>query len=364
MATPPHPGTTPSQSNVGKNSLPLQFRLVTDNTDIKFESLLDRVETAVASCLSTNASADISIVAQLVFLQDHQKLTSISLPVLTSPALLFREGRSYVCNPDINPKAAVHLLSQLDTLVTTMEPGKIRKESIPPASIPSHSSNLPADFVIYVPESLYHIRVLISNWRPSFPTESVRFNYAKDTAKLWRIDVCNNDQSGCVVLSLAPETLRAQFARMVAGQNHGFTLLVRDFLRNAITLAGALGNEKEHKDRLFFPGVFDLAADVKQHYNEKVDRFKSQDQSEAGGIRKFNNLVKSVLLSHFVPAGKSAYDTNGPIILDLACGHGQDLLKYTKKFPKLYIGIDISQAALNEARRRHAGMRFSKYPAN
>ena len=356
MSTPVH--TAVATQSVGRNSLPLQIRVLTSNEDAKFDSVLDRVEAAVATTLSAGAKTGTSLVCQFVKLQDHHKHNDISLPVSTTPCLLFREGRSYVCNTELEPEVEESLHAQLDALISTLEPGKIRKDVIEAsndASGSSASSNLPADFVLYVPHSAYHVRILISAWRPTFSTELTRFSYAKDGAPLWAVEMTRDpDTSASVCMSLSWETLSAQFARMTAGQTHGFTLLVRDFLRNAVAVASALGSQTSRKRKLFFPAVFDLAADVKQHYNDKVDRFISQDQSEAGAIRKYNNLVKSILLSHFVP--------ENPVVLDLACGHGQDLNKYRAKNPKLFIGTDISGAALAEAQRRYKQGRF-RYPA-
>ena len=358
---------TTQQTNappVGKNSLPLQIRPVISVDDIKFETILDRVEQALLTCLSTS-KAGVSLIARIVYLEDTRGSSKIVLPVITSPGLLFREGRSYVSNPRLDPVVVDSLLTQLELfLVATAESKKMTKRIIGDDSfVPGHDTALPADFVIYIPNSDFHVKLLICEEQSSSLSSLIRYSYHKEGLVLWHVDVSNGSDR-CVSVSLSEPTLSAQYCRMQAGQTHGLTLLIRDFIRNSLAIASAL-NEKSGNTsgtRLYFPGVFDLAADVKQHYNDKVGRFVSQDQSEAGGIRKFNNLIKSVLLNHFVPAGSGSAQ-RGPVILDLACGHGQDLMKFRNKHPKLYIGLDISQEALTEARRRHKGGNI-RYPAD
>ncbi|KAF4688455.1 hypothetical protein FOZ60_002786 [Perkinsus olseni] len=86
---------------------------------------------------------------------------------------------------------------------------------------------------------------------------------------------------------------------------------------------------------------------VEDHYDRKTRNQISQGESEVGVLRKYNNLVKRVLIDKFVPS-------HGPVVLDLACGHGQDLWKYSACKPRLYVGVDISAEAIEEAKRRYA----------
>lgn len=349
------PTQTSVNSAVGKNSLPVQIRLVTTTEESKFESVLDRIESLIIANLSNAGKPGTSLTCQIVRLQDNNKLSDIFLPVRTVPCIMVRDGRSYVCNPELDSSAVDGLLTELETALRSSENGKMRKEQLVGTG-ESVTSNMSSDFVLYVPGSICHVRILVSAWRPEYPSETQRFSFSKEGVALWNVDVSARTPAS-VSMWLSAETLQAQFNRMSAGQTHGFTLLVRDFLRNATTLAKQLGSvdESSRKRKLFFSGVFDLAGDVKQHYNEKVQRFVSQDQSDAGSIRKYNNLVKSVLLSEFVP--------EKACVLDLACGHGQDLMKFKSKRLKMFVGTDISEAALNEARRRHSSARLP-YPAD
>ena len=352
-----------SASVANKNSLPVQIRAVTNVDDQKFVDVLERVEQTLLSCISTSKTG-VSLSAQIVYLQDVRGPNRIVLPVETAPAILFREGRSYVTNSRMEDHSADMLRNQLESLLKTAEPGRMTKEDkVTEFGFNQQESRLPADFVIYVPSSDCHVKVMIIGTPPSSAMDVTRFTYSKENVPLWYVDLTSGDEKQ-VWVSLCESTLAAQYSRMQAGQSHGVTLLVRDFLRNAIAVAKSLNTTEKSKDsKLFFPGVFDLAADVKQHYNEKVGRFVSQEHSEAGGIRKYNNLIKSVLLNHFVSGG-SGTARSGPVILDLACGHGQDLMKYKNKYPKFYLGLDISQEALNEARRRYKSSNNIKYPAD
>ena len=350
--------TTPSTSKPVPDT---RIRAIVGPDDLQFISILDRVEKMLSTSISSGRE-DLTLLAQIVYLQDARSAESIVLPVTRAPVLLFREGRSYVTNIRLDQTIVSFLMEDLNSLLKTVETGRISRGPVTGTSLSHQETALPADFVIFVPRSEFHVKLTITGDIPSMTDDALRFTYGKDGTMFWNVDLaCGNESR--VNLSIMVETLHVQHGRMQGGQTHGYSLLVRDFIRNSVAVAEALNDRAGARPhpKLFFPGVFDLAADVKQHYNEKVGRFISQEQSEAGGIRKFNNLVKSILLNHFVPGGSSAA-RSGPVILDLACGHGQDLMKYRTKFPKLYVGLDISQEALNEARRRQKTGK-ARYPA-
>jgi SAM-dependent methyltransferase len=343
-------------SAMAKNSLPMQLRLSLSEDIVKFEGILDRIEGILLSCLRNSSNTGTSLVCQIVRLQDHHHVTDLVLPARKIPCLLVREGKSYVSNPELDAPSVEELLKELEGVLRSSGSGRLLKQVVPESEDRQvKGSNQPADFVLYVPGCSVHVRILVTEWRPAYNSEIQRFSYAKEGVALWNVDVCAGETPG-VSMWLAAETLQAQFIRMQAGQTHGFSLLVRDFLGNATALARHIGGqEQQRKRKLFFPGMFDLAAEVKQHYNDKVERFVTQDRSEAGSIRKYNNLVKSILLSEFVPERS--------VVLDLACGHGQDLMKFKSKRLRAFIGTDISEAALAEARRRHSSNRVPMYPA-
>ena len=352
------PGSNSHQ--LGKNGLQPQFRIITSKSDQKFESLLDRIETSAAQTLGINTNKEITMICQIVRITDHDKSSSIVLPVSGCPTVLAREGRGYVCDPCLPAKSVENVHIRLDDLIKSMEQGRIRYESMQPGMSDSQTQLSPrthSDFVIYIPNSEFHLRIFITDWKPVSDSPVSSFTFSKDSVDLWVVLLHQSH----VFLSVPGSILRTQYSRMAGGQTHGFTLIVRDFLRNAFALASALqeasgSTSATDAKRLYYPGIFDLAADVRQHYNEKMDRFKSQEDSQAGNVRKYNNLVKTVLINHFVP--------NSCVVLDLACGHGQDLFKYGKRYPKLYLGVDISEGALAEAKRRHSDNRRFKYTAD
>ena len=343
---------------LGRNGLLPQFRIVTSKSDQKYESILDRIESLASQTLGITTNKDVSMICQIVRLLDPDRTNPISLPIASCAAILAREGRGYVCDPSLTTKCVGDLHSQLDSLLSSMEPGRIRYESIEPTTNETQVQLSPrahSDAVIYIPQSDYHLRIFITDWKPVSDAPMSAFIYSKDAVDLWTVTLHQSH----VFLSVPHNTLRMQYARKAGGQTHGFTLIVRDFLRNALALVSALqeaSGTTPSSNKLYYPGVFDISADVRQHYNEKMERFKSQEESEAGNVRKYNNLIKTVLINQFVP-------TNC-VVLDLACGHGQDLFKYGKRYPKLYLGVDISEGALAEARKRHSDTRKFKYTAD
>ncbi|GMF26448.1 unnamed protein product [Phytophthora lilii] len=63
-------------------------------------------------------------------------------------------------------------------------------------------------------------------------------------------------------------------------------------------------------------------------------------------MRALNNWVKSILINEFSRR-------EGDRVLDLACGKGGDLMKWTKRNLALYVGVDIAQKSLEDAVERY-----------
>lgn len=100
---------------------------------------------------------------------------------------------------------------------------------------------------------------------------------------------------------------------------------------------------ESYPTKFYYPNAFgDIVAKTRQHYNLKKIGAASASAIEI--VRKTNNHAKRLLIDQYVPLGSS--------VLDLACGHGQDLLKYAEKKVNLFVGIDVSQAEIIEARDR------------
>lgn len=93
---------------------------------------------------------------------------------------------------------------------------------------------------------------------------------------------------------------------------------------------------------------------VAAHYNAVPERGREwRSQSKIKGLRDMNNWVKSTLIQKFsypdIPLQQMA-------VLDMACGKGGDLGKWGKRrpTPSLYVGCDIADVSIDQARQRYA----------
>ncbi|CAE7078998.1 unnamed protein product [Rhizoctonia solani] len=103
---------------------------------------------------------------------------------------------------------------------------------------------------------------------------------------------------------------------------------------------------------------------VAQHYNRRKEvGVKARLDSPIIGLRNFNNWIKSVLIAKFGRRPLQESDTRGPNphgrgitsgkVLDLGCGKGGDLRKWGKASIREYVGLDIAQVSIAQARSRH-----------
>ncbi|KAF8610825.1 guanine-N(7)-methyltransferase [Ceratobasidium sp. AG-I] len=105
---------------------------------------------------------------------------------------------------------------------------------------------------------------------------------------------------------------------------------------------------------------------VAQHYNQRKEVGRQARQgSVIIGLRSFNNWIKSVLIAKFCrrPFHESA--TRGGTgrgramsgkVLDLGCGKGGDLNKWSKAGVKEYVGLDIADVSISQAEGRYMEM--------
>lgn len=91
---------------------------------------------------------------------------------------------------------------------------------------------------------------------------------------------------------------------------------------------------------------------VATHYNKR--REVGRDARESSPIiplKRFNNWVKSALISMYAQVGWNA--GQGARILELGCGKGGDLRKWDRHRPAVMVLIDIADVSIEQARLRY-----------
>ncbi|CAI4276909.1 CIH_collapsed_G0004290.mRNA.1.CDS.1 [Saccharomyces cerevisiae] len=94
---------------------------------------------------------------------------------------------------------------------------------------------------------------------------------------------------------------------------------------------------------------------VREHYNERtiIANRAKRNLSPIIKLRNFNNAIKYMLIDK--------YTKPGDVVLELGCGKGGDLRKYGAAGISQFIGIDISNASIQEAHKRYRSMRNLDY---
>lgn len=101
-------------------------------------------------------------------------------------------------------------------------------------------------------------------------------------------------------------------------------------------------------------------ATIASHYNQRAEvGVEQREFSPIIGLKKFNNWVKSVLIGKFTPRRRGG----GARVLDIGCGKGGDLNKWKQARISLYVGMDIAETSINQARERWQTMRGNRYDA-
>lgn len=105
-------------------------------------------------------------------------------------------------------------------------------------------------------------------------------------------------------------------------------------------------------------------SNVAEHYNKIERNLENRNDSPIIQLRKFNNWIKSVLIQ----METSKLKTTGKIsVLDLCCGKGGDLQKWSKlDSPSRldeYLGVDFAKKSIEEAAKRHLQMKHA-FPAS
>lgn len=106
--------------------------------------------------------------------------------------------------------------------------------------------------------------------------------------------------------------------------------------------------EREKKTQLekVFSGKTNVDNVVIDHYNQRteISKTNSRHMSPIIKLKNFNNIIKYILISKFTP--------QYAVVLELACGKGGDLIKYGRNNISQWIGLDISDQSIQEAKRR------------
>lgn len=96
---------------------------------------------------------------------------------------------------------------------------------------------------------------------------------------------------------------------------------------------------------------------VRQHYNQRPDQgVQRRQESPIIKLRSFNNWIKFVLISK--------YSERGCTVLDIGCGKGGDLFKWGRAGCSGFIGVDIAEVSVAQARERYDKVRHKRFWAD
>eukprot|EP00250_Pteridium_aquilinum_P032847 c4794_g1_i1 orf=283-1377(+) len=87
---------------------------------------------------------------------------------------------------------------------------------------------------------------------------------------------------------------------------------------------------------------------IADHYSNRSNQtVEEREASPIIHLKKLNNWIKSVLVQSYTKKGDSA--------IDIACGKGGDLIKWDKAKIGYYVGIDLAEGSIEDARTRYNG---------
>lgn len=112
---------------------------------------------------------------------------------------------------------------------------------------------------------------------------------------------------------------------------------------------------KKHEIEMTANKTMNVNQIVREHYNERtiIANRSKRNLSPIIKLRNFNNAIKYMLIDK--------YTERGDVVLELGCGKGGDLRKYGNAGISQFIGIDISNASIQEAHKRYRSMRNLSY---
>ncbi|EDO08196.1 mRNA capping enzyme large subunit family protein [Babesia bovis T2Bo] len=160
-------------------------------------------------------------------------------------------------------------------------------------------------------------------------------------------DVVDEGRRHYIQLCLQGRQLVNQFQRMVAFKRNRFGYILSLVRSNLCMILDRFDKTSVDIESTgdFYPNRFGDTAEVVQlHYDTR--KLVRQKGSAVEALRRHNNLVKRILIACYIHRKST--------VLDLACGHCQDLDKYATVGIKQLTGIDISLSEIMEARRRYS----------
>lgn len=106
----------------------------------------------------------------------------------------------------------------------------------------------------------------------------------------------------------------------------------------------------------------DSSERVSRHYNAITEQDqKLRRESIIYGLRKFNNWIKAVQIHDTVERVKCNFDTNLELlVMDMCCGKGGDVDKWRQIGISRYIGMDIADSSIQDAKNRHINHQRTK----
>jgi mRNA (guanine-N7-)-methyltransferase len=124
------------------------------------------------------------------------------------------------------------------------------------------------------------------------------------------------------------------------------------FPTTTATTTTSTTNDTTNFSRKRSRGTFhnDASAAAADEFYSKLDRtLEFRWQSQIYHMRNYNGWVKAMQIQHYFATCGS---NNGVRILDLACGKGGDLTKWTLGNIQNYVGMDVARGSLQDAAQR------------
>ncbi|CAE7451952.1 unnamed protein product [Symbiodinium natans] len=328
--------------------------------------LLNAVPQVQPGALGTSSSRVALAIGRVV---GKETLQDIILPVASEVLLEDGPGHSFL--PDLSDTLVPRLRAFLDSRVAAHKAKPLQERRWASVSLEQRSAaacSWRALATVYCPGCKWHYQLRIrepptkegpDKDRKEFNLVFQKVAGSQDPA--WTVSIVQCGETIWTELRMNEVFLHNHRERMLAAQQHNFSRLCRDFRRNAQALQRVLEGldpcmSGDGGKKLFYPGIFDMASQVQEFYVRRT-----RAQTDAAGVdptarvRRFNNCIKTLLLESFMD------DMDGDLsILDLCCGRGQDMQKYSREHRACTVGnvvcIDFAEEAVEEAKRRYGDL--------